>query len=161
MSKESKLEKLKKDYAVLQKKHRLPNFESLNQDFHIERVASVETDILIREIRKLIGEKLVNYIRFVENLINPINVPMFIFSVVKILDSEDKKKLSEIYKLLVEKELQFIETDLEFFEKREAEFINDSYSLWQNIKKDLISILDKVKDKSEKNSGINSKSYFG
>ena len=50
--KESDLVRLKKDYAKLQKKYSLPSFENMNQDFSIEKAAELETDYLIREIRK-------------------------------------------------------------------------------------------------------------
>ena len=162
MSKEEqKLEKLKKDYEVLRKKYSLPDFKKLNEDFGIDKATETETDILIREVRRLIGDKIVNYMRFIENLINPMNVPMFIFSIIKLLDAEEKKKLSEIYQELMKKEIQFIELDLEFDEKKEAEFIKDSYEFWQGIKKDLLKIIGKIQNKWDNKSEANSKGYFG
>lgn len=157
----SKLEELKKNYEVLRKKHDLPNFDELNKDFQIEKISETETDFLIREVRKFIGDKIVNYMRFLENLINPINVPVFIYSVVKLLGPEDKKKLSAVYKELMKNEMVFIERDLEFDEKKEAEFIKDSFRLWQDVKKDVLEITDKVKGKWDDKLEINSKGYFG
>ena len=72
MAEESKLKKLKENYSIIQKKHSLPKFEELNENFFIEKLAEVETDLLIREVRRLMGDKLVNYMRFVENLLNPV-----------------------------------------------------------------------------------------
>ncbi|MEX0920337.1 MAG: hypothetical protein WDZ69_02010 [Candidatus Pacearchaeota archaeon] len=157
----SKLEGLRKNYEVLRKKHNLPSFEDLNEDFHIEKISESETEILIREIRKFMGDKIINYMRFLENLINPVNVPVFIYSVVKLLGPEDKKKLSVIYKELMKNEILFIERDLEFDENKEAEFIKDSYKLWQDVKKDLLEITAKVKGKWDDKVEINSKGYFG
>ncbi len=158
---EQKLEKLKKDYEVLKKEYNLPNFEKLNEDFYIEKISDSETEILIREVRKFIGDKMMNYMRFIENLLNPVNVPMFIFSIIKLLDAEEKKSLSEIYKGLMKKEVQFIELDLEFNEKKEAEFVKNAYEFWQGIKKDMLRVIDKINKKWDNKFGVNNKGYFG
>ena len=158
---ESKLEKLKENYLKIQKKHNLPSFEELNKDFHIEKIAEMESDLLIREVRRFVGDKMVNYMRFIENLINPVNVPMFILSVIKALNTEDKKKLSEMYKDLMKMEIVFIELDLEFSEEKESKFIKDSYKSWQKVKKDLLKILDNVKVGKDTKIESNNKGYFG
>ena len=158
---ESKLEKLKENYLKIQKEHNLPSFEDLNKDFHIEKIAELESDLLIREVRRFVGDKMVNYMRFIENLLNPVNVPMFILSVIKALNTEDKKKLSEMYKDLMKMEIVFIELDLEFSEEKESKFIKDSYKSWQKIKKDLLKILDNVKVGKDTKIESNNKGYFG
>ena len=157
----SKLEKLKENYLKIQKEHNLPSFEDLNKDFHIEKIAEMESDLLIREVRRFVGDKMVNYMRFIENLINPVNVPMFILSVIKALNTEDKKKLSEMYKDLMKMEIVFIELDLEFSEEKESKFIKDSYKSWQKIKKDLLKILENVKVGKDAKIESNNKGYFG
>jgi len=156
-----KLEELKEKYKDLQKKYGLPDFEKLNEDFQIERAAESETDFLIREIRKFVGDKIINYLKFIESLLNPVNAPMFIFSMIKLIDSEGKKKLSEIYNNLMKKELKFIELDLEFDEEKEAEFIKESYESWQGIKKDVLKILETINKKWDNKSETNNKGYFG
>ncbi|MEX0920661.1 MAG: hypothetical protein WDZ62_00125 [Candidatus Pacearchaeota archaeon] len=159
--KNSKLEKFKKSYSVLQKNYDLPTFEEMNNEFHIEKIAEVETEVIIREIRKFVGEKIMNYMRFVENLLNPVNVPMFVFTIVKVMDSDDKKRLSEIYKDLVKVEVKFIQRDLDFEEKEDAKFIISSFKFWQKMKKDLQNILNKIDKKWDRKIVDNSKGYFG
>ena len=102
MVKES-LEDLKKEYNELQKKYRLPIFDELNNDFQIEKISENETDFLLKEIRKLIAERFFNYLRFVESLLNPINVPMFVFSIVKTFSEKEKEKLTDVYKKLADR----------------------------------------------------------
>lgn len=155
------LARLKEEYEKLQKKHRLPSFQELNEDFYIEKIAENETEILLREIRRAVGEKFDNYLRFIESLLNPVNVPMFIFSIIKLIGPEEKKKLSEIYKKMVQNEINFIERDLKFEETKEAEFIKKSYGLWQEIKKELADILEKVEKNLGNKTEENSKGYFG
>ncbi len=158
---EFKLEELKKKYKEIQKKHGLPDFEELNKDFQIEKAAESETDFLIREIRKFVGDKLMNYLKFIESLLNPVNAPMFIFSIIKLIDSEEKEKLSEIYNDLLKKEIKFVELDLNFDEAREAEFIRESYESWQKTKKDLFGILENINKKWDDKFEANNKGYFG
>src|SRR3989338_775322 len=155
------LDKLKEDYGKIQKKHKLPSFKELNEDFHIEKIAEAETEILIREVRKFVGDKLANYMRFVESLLNPVNVPMFVFCFIKLMDSDDKKRLSDIFKELMKKEVKFIEIDLEFNEEKEAQLIRDSYRFWQDAKKDMLKILEKINKKWDDKSETNNKGYYG
>ena len=156
-----KLGRLKREYETLRKRYILPDFKSLNEDFQIEKIAESETEMLIREIRKFMADKMLNYLRFLENLLNPVNSPMSIFSIVKLLNNEEKKEISEIYKKLLEKEIQIIELDLSFDEKKEAEFIKNSCEFWQTIKKDLLKIIREINKKWDDKFEANDKGYFG
>lgn len=155
------LEKLKKDYIKIQKKHHLPSFEKLNEDFQIEKIAEIETEILIREIRRFMAEKFSNYLRFVETILNPVNAPMFVFSVIKTINLEEKNKLTEIYKKLAKIEVRLVEVDIEFSEEKEAEFINESCRVWQEIKKDLLNLVNIIKKNWDNKFEMNDKGYFG
>jgi zona occludens toxin (predicted ATPase) len=99
--------------------------------------------------------------RFIENILNPVNAPLFIFSIIKLLDIEEKNRISEIYKELMKKEIKFIELDLEFNEKKEAEFIKDSHEFWQRVKKDMFKIIDKINKKWDDKFEVDNKGYFG
>ncbi len=160
-SDDSKLENLKKEFSKLQKKYSLPSFEELNGDFGIEKASESETEIPIREIRKQISEKIYNYLRLIETLINPVNAPMSILSVVKTLNSEDRNKLAEVYKKFVKSELQLVLTDIEFSEKKEAEFIKDAFKTWQEAKKEMLDVLGKVEKNLENKTENNGRRYFG
>ena len=157
----SKLEELKKNYKKLQEKYKIPSFEELNEDFGIEKASGEETDILIREIRKQISEKVFNYLRFVETLINPVNAPMSIFTITKVLGIEEKNKLTEIYKKLVKSEVQMVSIDVDFSEKKEAEFIKETHKIWQEIKKDFLEVMQVVEKNWENKSEGKNRKYFG
>lgn len=153
---------LKKDYKKFQEKYNLPSFERLNEDFGIEKAVEVETDLLLREIRKIISDKLYNYLRFIESILNPVNVHIFIYSIIKSIGKQEKEKFSEIYKKLAQMEITLFEIEVFYSEKKEAEFIKDSYKLWQEIKKDVQEITEVIKknwDVSKFES--NDKKYFG
>jgi len=116
---------------------------------------------LIREIRRMVGDRLANYMRLIENLINPVNVSMFVFSMVRAISPEEKNKLSEIYKELTKNELAFIERDLNFSEEKEALFIKESYELWKRFKIEFASILEKVEKGLDNKKEEGNRNYFG
>ncbi len=159
--KEACLEKLKEKYEKIREKYNLPEFSEMNKDFSIERISEVESDYLVREIRRVMAEKFSNYIRFIEALLNPVNSPMFVFSVVKSLTSEDKEKLKDIYKKLAKIEVEILEVDTDFKEEKEAEFINRNFKEWSEMKKELLKIITSINSNwNSKNEG-NNKGYFG
>lgn len=163
MAKDEKLclEILKKDYQKFQEKYNLPIFEKLNEDFQIEKAAEVETDYLLREIRKFIAEKFSDYLKFIESILHPINVPIFVFSFIRTLRVEEKNKLMEVYKELAKREIEIIELDIDFNEEKEAKFIDESYKLWQSIKKDILDVISRIKNNWDNKFEVNNKGYFG
>lgn len=160
MTDDSKLEKLKENYKTIKNKFSLPSFEELNREFQIEKISEMETDYLTREIRKAVGDKLANYMRFAETMLNPANANMFIFSMVKALGTEEKAKFTEIYKKLSKNELEFVELDTVFSEEKEAKFIKESHDLWNEIKHEFLEIIQKIKKNWDLKAEINSKGYF-
>ena len=79
-----KLSRLKKQYSILQKKYKLPEFSKLNEDFEIEKLQEHETDFLLREIRRTVVEKISIILKFIEIIINPSeSSPAFIFAMIK------------------------------------------------------------------------------
>ena len=155
------LPEFKKEYEKLAKKHNLPSFAEMNKDFHIEKLAEVETDYLIREIRRFASEKFFNYFRFIESLLNPSNASMFTFSIVKTLGTKEKDKLSELYKKFAELELEFILIDVEYSEEKEAKFLKSFCKEWQEIKKEMSDILEFIKKNWKNKSKVLDKNYFG
>ncbi len=154
------LEQLKKDYKEIEKKHKLPSFEELNEDFDIEKIED-ESDFLLREVRKKIAEKVVSYLRFVELLLNPSNAPIFFFALVKGLNINDKRLIEGIYKKLVAYEIEVIGLDNLYNEEKEIKFILDVYEDWGKIKRNLDELVEKLKKCWDKKSERIDKDYFG
>ena len=158
---EKNLESVKEEYGKLQEKYGLPSFDDLNADFYAEKVAENETDFLLRAIRALIADRFFNYLRFIESLLNPVNVPMFAFSIIKTLKEEDKEKLTKMYKKLAKHEVDLIELDINPSEEQEARFIKDSYGLWQEIKTDFKEIVEIIKKNWDVKNEAGKGGYFG
>lgn len=155
------LEELKKSYAILREKHNLPEFDELNRDFSIEKISEYETELLLKEIRRFMFDKFSNYMRFLEGLLNPVNASIFTFSVLKSLNSDDKKIIEEIYKKLMKIELELMAVDIDYNEDKEVEFIKESYKIWHEIKKGWKQTIDSVKKNWDNKIEENNKAYFG
>ena len=156
-----KLEKLKKDYSTLAGKYKLPDYKSLNEEFDIEKVQELETDTLLREIRKVVMDKVIAYLRFVELLINPSNAPMFFFAILKGVDASDKKTLEEIYTKLGRLEIKVIDVDNDYSEKGEAEFIKHVFQEWKEIKESMKQVSKALQKGWDKKTERKEKSYLG
>ena len=161
MEKKFDLDQLKKSYESLQEKYELPPFKSLNEEFHIEKIAESETEFILREIRICITEKFFNYIRFIESILNPSESPMFVFAITKTLGIKEREKLIELYKKLAKVDIDLIELDLEYSEEKEAKSIREYYPMWQEIKKDFIEIVNVIKKNWDNKIEDKGKSYFG
>jgi hypothetical protein len=102
-----------------------------------------------------------NYSRFTEIILNPSNAPIFFFKILKKLDNADKDSLSKIYEILGNYELKSLSLDIDYNEKNEAEFIKESYNIFNNnIKNELLKIIEKLNSPEENSQKVNG-SYFG
>lgn len=155
------LEKIKEKYSVFQGKYGLPEFSLMNEDFLIEKISDVDGEFFLKEVIKIVSEKLSNYFRIVESLLNPVNGPMFNYTIVKTLGPEEKKKLEEIYKKLSKLEIDLLELDIKHSEEKEASFLREVHSVWQEIKEDFLIVLDVVKKNWDAKKEVNGKGYFG
>jgi hypothetical protein len=162
MAEDRNLDTLKQEYKIIQEKYNLPSFDELNRDFAIEKAVEIQTDYLIREIRKLVADRIYNYMRLMEVMMNPQNAPLYIFSLIKTMNEDDKKKLSDIYKKFSDNEIALIKMDIHFDEEKEAEFIKNSYKIWESMKDDILSLIENAEKKlgKEKDSQVK-KDYFG
>jgi hypothetical protein len=155
------LETFKKEYSILKNKYNLPDFDYLNKDFQIEKLSEIETDFLVKEIRKLMIEKLFDYLKFIESLINPIaESPLFVLNLLKKITPEIKEKLLKIYERISSLEFEIIKLDLDYSEKEEAKSIIKYYNLWQEIKKELKEIISFLEENTNPLNN-KSKTYLG
>ena len=135
MTPENPINELIDKYKPLKEKYQLPEFSKMNELFDIEDIDS-ESEFLLRKIRRTIADKIANYLRFTEIIINPSNAPMFFFKILKKLDSNDKESLSKIYESLGNAELKMLSLDVEYNESEEAKFI--AKHIKKNARKGLV-----------------------
>jgi hypothetical protein len=158
--KESVLHDVKKKYEPLMKKYKLPSFSELNEEFEIEKIQDHETDFILREVRKSVGEKVGAFLRFLETILNPVVAPVFVLNSLKNLSNQDRDLIKKNYEVLVELEIKAISLDVEYDEKSEADFISKAYKKWQEIKPDIKDIIDSLR-KAQETKEDKRKSYLG
>ena len=141
------------------KKYKLPSFDDLNREFEIEKVQEHETDYLLREIRKAVSEKMSAFLRFFETILNPVMAPVFVIAALKNLENGEKERIKEIYEAMVGVEIGTIELDINYDEKKEAEFIIKASKKWKSIKPDVLEVM-KIIEKSHKISENKGNSYL-
>jgi len=161
MSEKFDLQRLKEVYRGFQIKYDLPSFEKLNEDFQIEKAAELETDFVLREVRRYITDKFFNYLRFIESILSPSNAPMFVFAITKTLGLKERENLIELYKKIAKVDIDLIELDIQYSEEKEANSIKKYYEMWQNIKKDFLEIVEVIKKNWDNKLEDNGKGYFG
>ena len=152
------LSELKKQYAPLGSKHKLPSFDKLNEDFEIDKIDR-ETDFPLRLIRKTMMEKIINSLGFVEMLLNPVNAPRLYLGYIKSISQEDKEKIDKIYETLADLSLNSLSLELSSDESKEAELIQKIYSKWNELKPDFKKIMEDMKN--PKTVTKKEKSYYG
>jgi hypothetical protein len=153
-----KLEELKKNYSILEKNYKLPSFKELNEDFGIEILRKGE-ELLLRSVRKVMLEKIVNSLGFVEMLLNPVNAPRMYFVYLKSVSAEDKKDLDKIYSVLSDIVLASSRLEIEYSEKGEAELINRIAKDWNSVKPLFVKVLEHMQNPVS--SVQREKTYFG
>ena len=153
------LKELKETYKEYQKKYKLPSFEKLNEDFEIEKIDKKQ-DCFLRTIRKVMMEKIVNSLGFLEMLTNPINAPKIYYPYLKNISAEDRNIISELYSALGNLSMTSLSMEIDYAEKGEADFINQVYKTWNEIKpkfRKMMVNMQKPNISEEKKE----KSYFG
>mgnify|MGYP001564619655 CR=1 FL=1 len=152
------LTEFKKQYNEFMKKYNLPSFKELNENFEIDKIDR-ETECILRIVRKVMMEKIVNSLGFLEMLINPMNAPRIYLSYIKSITNEDKQSIEKIYTDLGEVSLFSLDLEIDYSEKKEAELIKRVFNVWNSLKPEFRRIMENMKkpgiiEKKEK-------SYFG
>jgi hypothetical protein len=153
------LEDLKEEYAKFEKKYKLPKFDELNLDFEIDKIDR-ETDFLLRVFRKVMMEKVVNSLQFLDMLLNPGNAPRIYYSYIKSMEEKDREIINKLYGKLGQLSLDSLYLEIDNTEEQEAELIKEIFKVWKEIGDDFKKILGNVK-KPQGNGMKKEKNYFG
>ena len=154
------LSELKKAYAVYEKKDKLPSFSSLNQLFEIDRIER-DTEYLLRDIRKVVMEKITEYMKLIEMLLNPTAAPQMFMQFAKKISIEERKLLESIYEKFIRFELSALDLDLDYNESKEADAIRTTYKMWTESISDIRKVLGFMRRNFESSPNKKERSYFG
>lgn len=149
---------LKKNYEVLAKKYKLPEFSEINENFEIDKIDK-NSDCLLRMVRKTMMDKIVNSLSFIDMLLNPVNAPRMYFSYIKSIGTEDKQAMDRIYNALAELSLSVLDLEIDYSEKNEGEMVKKINSVWNSVKPEFRKIFSNMKKPNSISK--KEKSYFG
>jgi TRAP-type C4-dicarboxylate transport system substrate-binding protein len=137
----------------------LPPFDKLNYEFDIGVID--EQDLFLRNIRHRMMEKVNKYIELLEELVQPENFFVSLWEY-KEVDEQSKSKSLELLREMMYINRQSWKMNLEDSDKDNAKFIKDTYTKWVKTKKDIIKIVDKLKDSWKKQITMKDKlEYMG
>jgi hypothetical protein len=149
-----KLAKLKKNYQKLKAKYGLPEFEELNKEFEIEKAAGIETEYLLRIIRRGMVGKFINFMNFFDDILTASRVSSAMIA--KKIDKEKEAMYAFIEKVSVIL-LKELEREVYYDEKQEAEEIKWLYEEWKRSKEEIARIVKSLSQKKDKTAPR----YFG
>jgi hypothetical protein len=153
------LKDFKKEYEKFAKKYEVPSFKDLNKDFEIDKLDK-DNDYLLRAIRKIMMEKVVNSMSFLEMLLNPMNTPRMYLAYIRTMSDDDRDRINRVYGVLADLSLMSLNLEIDSNEKAEAELISLVFKNWNGFKKDFMVLLGNMKSLK---GVVNKKerSYFG
>lgn len=134
------LDDFKEKYLILQRKNKLPDFEELNLNFDIGKIKRDSGNIL-RDIRKIMIEKIVYYNKLVEVMINPSGATPILLMLLKEITNEDKKIIDSVLNSFVELEIESHKLDVFSTEIGEVKIINQINNVWKNKKNEVMSLI--------------------
>ncbi len=151
---------LESAYNKLKTEYDLPEFEKISEDFDVEKNIDKEPVFLMRDIRRIIVEKTSAYLQLFETLINPNSPPMFVFSILRNVSTEDKDTIKEIYKILSRIQIEAMKLDIIYKEDAEAKFIVETFNVWQKSKLTIYKLIEKFEMNFESDDTSKKRSYF-
>jgi hypothetical protein len=152
---------LKEEYEKIRESYDLPGYDELGEDFDIEKVGKEESSYILRDIRRVIVEKISVYMHFFESLINPSSSTLFLLSMIKKVDKEISKKVNKDYKVLSGFQIRSMKLDTIYKESSEADFIKEFYAKWQEMKKEIYELIENLGENIEEHKEERKSGYFG
>lgn len=157
-----KLIEFKRVYLELQKKHSLPDFDEMNSIFDIGRIRR-DSGNLVRDVRRVMIEKVIYYIKLVEVMINSSQASPVFLMLLKEITSDDRKVIDSVLNSFVELEIASHKLDVFSKDADESKLINQIYDVWNKKREDvmhLVKILERNLGKTSSNVPSKKRDYF-
>lgn len=144
-------------------KYKLPEYDTLDDEFEISFIDYKLKDekLLMRTIRRKVNDKVIFFCRVIEGLLYPHQGNIIGMVELNSLTDDDKKKIYEVYKQLMQLERESLKLDVQPDDKKSAEFINHVFATWKTFKQEMYWIVEKMQavwHAKEKDEG---ESYLG
>ena len=151
---------IEKEYGKLASKYKLPDFKSMDLEFEINELESAS--FVLKNILGKAAEKIEFYTNMINDLLQPDTASLSGMHETRFFMDGEKSSMYDLFKKLMKSHRSIIMLMLEQNEKKQAEFLNNFYKEWAEIKKQLLAYLDKMKDSWDKETSIEQDlGYFG
>ncbi|MDO8628393.1 MAG: hypothetical protein Q7R56_01405 [Nanoarchaeota archaeon] len=155
-----KTETIKQAYQKIAKKHDLPNWEAINEEFEIS-VIELEDLSVLKQVRRKIADKCNQFASILESFIQP-NPGSFInLEETKFFNEEEIRIIYDLLKEFMYLERRSLSLDVLHNEAEDVRYINDSFQLWKKVKKDLEKFTLTLKEGWKKELKTTKYHYFG
>ena len=147
------------EYEILREKYGLPGLKAMDREFEI---STIEIDtFFIRNIRKKMTEKVEYFADMLLKVLQP-ETDISQLHEVSFFSDAEKDELLHTYKKLMYHFKWAVRLVVDDSDKENAEFINETYKMLQDIKPKLKKYCDKIRDTWTKELRTKDKAgYFG
>ena len=147
-------------YGELSKKYKLPKFKDIDEEFEL---SSFDTEkFLLKSTLRRIAEKLEFYIEVIGNLVHPDGSSISSMYEIRFFSDNEKNEMYMLFKKMMRSHRNVIELVLSNDAKEQAQFLNEFFAEWMEIKNMLRAYIGKMKESWEKETSIQEDlGYFG
>ncbi|MEK6949908.1 MAG: hypothetical protein AABX34_06810 [Nanoarchaeota archaeon] len=151
---------IEKEYSELSKKYKLPKFKDIDEEFEL---SSFDTEkFLLKSTLRRIAEKLEFYIEVIGNLVHPDGSSISSMYEIRFFSDNEKNEMYMLFKKMMRSHRNVIELVLSNDAKEQAQFLNEFFAEWMEIKNMLRAYIGKMKESWEKETSIQEDlGYFG
>ncbi len=154
---------LKEDYEKLRKKHSLPSYEEINNEFELLYFGNIlEIHFPLKFVRRRMVDKINSFIGLLQNILYPNPSSLINMEEHKSFSEEEKKDMDGLIKELMALARTSTLLELDNNENKDGEFIKKTFTRWKELTKELSPIVERLVEiwKKER-TDEESKPYFG
>jgi len=152
---------IEKEYNRLARKHKLPDFNELNDQFELSGMQNINEEFLIRYVRRRMNEKVVFFTKILEVILHPNSNSLIYMHENKFFDEQDKEKCNEILRDLMKIDRESLRLDVEVNEKGDVDYIKEVNLMFPKIRDEVLKITKKMKEAWAKKEDFSQEDYFG
>ncbi len=156
-------EEFKQAYEVWQKKYNLPAFKILEDEFdlYLSDVEKIPKDVVLASIRRRMQEKIGGVVHLMEEITFPNNGSIVSLHEAKFLSDAQKETVGALMQKMMFFERKALILDLKPAISTDAEFINSFMKEWPEMLKQLVTVLESLRDGWKETDKKEILHYFG
>ncbi len=149
-----------KEYELLKKKYNLPELKELDREFFIGKLE--DTTLPLRCLIHKILERTDLVYKTLSDIVQPSESSLSSMYEAEVFSDDEKKRVFELMKKLAYLHRDLIIKDFEYSDDTAAAAINKVFKEWKAMKKDVLGILERLRDSWNNESKSKTvEGYFG